>query len=37
MAKKTKTPKEVSNIFESIIKACVKDNPRPTPKRGKNK
>lgn len=33
MAKKVKTPKEASNIFENIIKASVKDNPKPTPKK----
>jgi hypothetical protein len=28
MAKK-KTPKEASQLFESIMKASVKDNPKP--------
>jgi hypothetical protein len=37
MAKKNeKKPKEASNIFESIIRTSVKDNPKPEPKK-KNK
>lgn len=31
MAKSDKrTPKEASKLFESMIKASVKDNPKPT-------
>jgi len=37
MAKKTKTKQEASNIFEAIIKASVKGNPKPLPKQKKNK
>ena len=29
MTKKTKSPKEAANVFQSIIKAAVKGNPKP--------
>lgn len=35
MAKKTK--QQASNIFAGIIKASVKDNPKPKPKLAKKK
>ena len=33
MAKKEKKPKEAANLFQSIIKASVKDTPKPKPKK----
>jgi len=35
MSKKKKSPKEASKLFESIIKASVKGNPKPKKKKGK--
>lgn len=32
---KKKTPKEASKLFESIMKASVKDNPKPVQKKVK--
>jgi hypothetical protein len=36
-AAKKKTPKQASNIFESIMKASVKDNPKPAKKKAAKK
>ena len=35
MAKEQKKPKEATNLFENIIKASVKNNPKPKPKKAK--
>lgn len=37
MAKKKKSPKEAAKLFESIIKAAVKGNPKPKTKKKKGK
>jgi|GEM_PF-1849609 hypothetical protein len=33
MAKDERPPQEATNMFERIIKASVKDNPKPKPKK----
>lgn len=35
--KKKKSPKEAATIFESVIKAAVKGNPKPKGKKKKGK
>ena len=37
MSDKKKSPKKAANIFESIIKASVKGNPKPKQKKKKEK
>lgn len=37
MAKKKNNPKEASQIFQDIIKASVKGNPKPKRKKKKSK